>query len=89
MPKPRRDVICPIDPIGLKREEAAAFVRFSEVVFDRLVKEGLMPQPHEYGKLLVWDAEEVAAAFRKLPRRNLQDKGVSAQDEGEEIDFRA
>lgn len=70
---PRR-VPCPRDPIGLSREEAAVFVGISATLFDRAVSDGLMPQPRKLFGRLVWDADEILAAFRRLPHKD--DSGV-------------
>lgn len=68
----RRAALLPpsLAPLGLSRSQAAAFVGVGEALFDRLVEEGRMPQPRmPSGKRLVWDLEELVAAFRQLPHR--------------------
>lgn len=68
---PRRAAILPpsLAPIGIDRIEAAAYVGVGESLFDRLVDQGLMPQPRMLAGRLVWDVEELAKAFRSLPHR--------------------
>ncbi len=90
MAERRSKVICPIDPIGLKRDEAAAYVRFSEAIFDRMVEQKLMPDPRQFGKLLVWDVDELTSAFKALPKRGgLQAEPPQAQTQGEDdVEFK-
>jgi len=61
-------VICPRDPVGLSMEEAAAFLGIGATLFLRTVENGLMPRPHLADGRRIWDADEVVAAFRRLPR---------------------
>lgn len=67
----RRAIVLPpsLAPIGLSREEAAAFVGISATLFDRLVAGGAMPEPRLLAGRLVWDTDEVAKAFRQAPHR--------------------
>jgi hypothetical protein len=59
-------------PVGVSREQAAALVGISASLFDRLVHDGLMPDARmAYGRL-IWDVQEVTAAFRALPHRTEQ-----------------
>lgn len=58
---------CPREPIGLSREDAASYIGISAATFDKLVDDGLMPGPRKVYSRIVWDADEVAAAFRRLP----------------------
>lgn len=56
-------------PVGVSREQAAALIGISASLFDRLVHDGLMPDARmAYGRL-IWDVQEVTAAFRSLPHR--------------------
>lgn len=59
-----------LPPIGISREQASAFVGVSTSLFDRCVDAGTMPQPRQLGQRLIWDVEELIAAFRKLPHHN-------------------
>jgi predicted DNA-binding transcriptional regulator AlpA len=64
----RTSVICPRDPVGLSLEEAAAFLSISATLFLRLVEDGRMPRPRRADGRRIWDADELVAAFRRLPR---------------------
>lgn len=74
MSRARRTIDCPRDPVGLSQEEAAAFVGVSPTHFERAVAAGLMPAPREFFGRMLWDAEEVYQAFRRLPRRGKNPK---------------
>ena len=69
----RRATLLPVSlpPLGICREEAAAFIGVGVTLFDKLVDAGRMPQPRmpSDGRL-VWDVEELATAFRRLPHRS-------------------
>ena len=55
-----------LPPRGLSREEAGAYVGVSASLFDRLVKDGIMPKPvHVYGRR-VWDRAQLDLAFSAL-----------------------
>ncbi len=58
-------------PIGLSREQAAAFIGIGATLFDRLITDGRMPDARLIDGRLVWDVAEVAAAFRSLPHRSV------------------
>jgi excisionase family DNA binding protein len=60
---------CPRDPVGLSIEEAAAFLGVSSDLFQRAVDDGSMPHPRKLFGRLIWDADEIAVAFRRLPRK--------------------
>jgi predicted DNA-binding transcriptional regulator AlpA len=64
----RSSVICPRDPVGLSMEEAAAFLGIGATLFLRMVEDGRMPRPHRADGRRIWDADELVAAFRRLPR---------------------
>lgn len=55
-------------PIGLGRAQAAAYIGADEALFVRLVEAGTMPKPRTLRGMQLWDAEELADAFRRLPR---------------------
>lgn len=59
-----------LPPIGINRDQAAAFIGVSATLFDRLVHDGLMPDARVLRSRLVWDVDEIAAAFRALPHRS-------------------
>lgn len=70
---------CPRDPVGLSMEEAAAFLGVGLSLFLRMVDDGRMPRPHRADGRRIWDADEIAAAFRRLPR-DLPGGGLAAHD---------
>lgn len=55
-----------LPPRGLSREEAAAYVGISPSLFDRLVKEGVLPKPVHLGGRIVWDRTRLDLAFGAL-----------------------
>ncbi|WP_206073333.1 helix-turn-helix transcriptional regulator [Mesorhizobium wenxiniae] len=59
-----------LPPVGINREQAAALIGIGTSLFDRLVAAGKMPEPRTIAGRLIWDVEEVAAAFRALPHRS-------------------
>lgn len=64
----RPDVLpasCP--PRGLRREEAAAYVRVSPSKFDECVIDGRMPRPRRIDGVKVWDRRDLDLAFDRLP----------------------
>ncbi|WP_439575268.1 helix-turn-helix transcriptional regulator [Phreatobacter sp.] len=52
---------------GLCDVEAAASVGVGVSLFRSLVDKGHMPRPRMIGSRRIWDAEEVHAAFKRLP----------------------
>jgi hypothetical protein len=79
MSRPRRAIDCPRDPIGLSAEEAAAFVGVSVGTFESAVAQGLMPAARQLFGRTLWDADEIALAFRRLPKRQNQGKLAEAR----------
>ncbi len=69
MTTPRLAIAPSCPPIGLRRDQAAIHVGISPSHFDDLVKAGDMPQPRLLDGAVVWDREELEAAFRSRPRR--------------------
>jgi predicted DNA-binding transcriptional regulator AlpA len=66
---------------GINREQAAVAIGVSPTTFDQMVADGRMPQPRMPSKeRYVWDVEELAEAFRRLPHRNGKLDGVSSSD---------
>lgn len=68
-PRARKLIDCPRDPIGLSSEEAATFIGVSETLFHSAVDSGSLPSPRQLAGRLIWDAEELITAFRRLPRK--------------------
>lgn len=65
-------------PLGLSRDEAAAFIGVGTTTFDALVESGEMPKPVRvpHSRRVVWDADEVRAAFKAW-----RDKQAGAADD--------
>ncbi|MHA6687713.1 hypothetical protein [Mesorhizobium sp. A556] len=71
MPKPRRAPLPDsLPPIGINREQAAAFIGISASLFDQLVHAGKMPDARVIASRLVWDVSEIEEAFRAIPHRS-------------------
>ncbi len=79
----RRDIPCPREPIGLSAEESAAYLGMSQTLFFALIEKGAMPRARCAGRRRLWDALELSAAFRALPR-DLPEGSNSGQDELDE-----
>lgn len=56
-----------IEPRGLGRDDAAAYIGISPRKFDELVADGRMPRPRRIDGRLVWDRRGLDAAFDELP----------------------
>ena len=56
-----------IDPRGLRRLDAAAYVGVSPSTFDVWVNSKIMPKPKKYGGVAVWDRKRLDTAFEALP----------------------
>ncbi|EHK57334.1 hypothetical protein MAXJ12_10603 [Mesorhizobium alhagi CCNWXJ12-2] len=72
---PRAQSVLPpsLPPVGINREQAAAFIGVSPTTFDEMVRDGRMPQPRIPSKgRIIWDVEEVVLAFRELPHRQAE-----------------
>ncbi|WP_224701991.1 helix-turn-helix transcriptional regulator [Devosia aquimaris] len=67
--KPRRGDALPrsLQPIGLSREVAAAFIDVSPSKFDEMVKDGRMPKPKQIDARRVWSRVAVEKSFAALP----------------------
>jgi hypothetical protein len=65
----RRAVSLPpnLAPIGLSKEEAAAYVGMGVTLFDQLVKDGRMPSAKMVESRLIWYRPQIDAAFMSLP----------------------
>lgn len=66
--KPRGDILPrSLPPVGINREEAAAFVGFSPTKFDEMVADGRMPKPKRVDGRVVWSVRKLTMAFEALP----------------------
>lgn len=63
-----RRIVLPaiLSPRGLKRVEAARYVGVSPSVFDRMIRDRLMPKPARIYNRTVWDRERLDRAFAAL-----------------------
>lgn len=70
MTSPRREILgrLPI-VIGLGETEAAAAIGISASLFRALVHDRVMPQPRKVQSRLVYDVDELRAAFKSLPHK--------------------
>jgi predicted DNA-binding transcriptional regulator AlpA len=56
----------PIEPRGLRREVAAAYIGVSATKFAQMVEDGRMPRPTQIDGCVVWDRRKLDEAFDKL-----------------------
>ena len=56
-----------IEPRGLSRSEAAAYVGVSASLFGELVEAGVFPAPKRIRSRVVWDRRSLDRAFDDLP----------------------
>jgi excisionase family DNA binding protein len=65
----RHDILARLPIVfGLSAEEAAAACGVSAGTFLEMVEDHRMPAPRKINSRLVWDVDEVRAAFKALPR---------------------
>ena len=57
-----------IEPRGLSRTEAAAYIGVSASLFDEMVKDTRMPPAKQINSRRVWDRRQVDRAFDALPQ---------------------
>lgn len=58
-----------LPPVGLNRAQAAALIGISPTLFDKCEAAGLLPAPHVIFGRMVYDRDEVIAAFRNTPKK--------------------
>lgn len=66
-------------PRGLRREEAAAYVRCGVTKFDECVADGRMPKPRMIDGIRSWDILELDAAYSALPHEGEKPAGPWAK----------
>lgn len=66
----------PVEPRGLARLAAAAYVGIGGTLFDQLVVDGRMPKPFRIGGRVLWDRRRLDAAID-----DLQDEQTSSAEE--------
>jgi predicted DNA-binding transcriptional regulator AlpA len=69
-------------PFAVGRHAAAALVGISAGFFDKLVNGGRMPQPRDLDGRVLWDSDEVRAAWRALPKRGQTPRRNTFDEEG-------
>lgn len=62
----KRDPLAGLMPRGLNRVAAAIYVGVSPSVFDRMIRDGLMPRPVRIYNRTVWDRRKLDDAFAVL-----------------------
>jgi predicted DNA-binding transcriptional regulator AlpA len=74
--------IMPFLPVvfGLGEVEAAAAIGVSASKFRALVKDGRMPSPRRIDGRIIWDVDELRAAFKALPHENESEQADSWSD---------
>jgi len=55
-----------IQPRGLNREQAAAYVGIGTTLFDQMVKDGKFPKPAKINARVLWDRKKLDAALDDL-----------------------
>jgi predicted DNA-binding transcriptional regulator AlpA len=55
-----------IEPRGLSRVTAAAYIGVSPALFDEMVSDGRMPSPKRVNSRTVWDRKRLDEAFEAL-----------------------
>jgi len=64
---PKSNDVLPIEPRGLSRVKAAAYIGVSSSLFDRMVADSRMPKPKRVGSRAIWDRRQLDEAFQALP----------------------
>jgi predicted DNA-binding transcriptional regulator AlpA len=59
-----------LEPRGLSRVQAAAYVGVGTTLFDAMVKDGRMPKPFRINTRILWDRYRLDAAFDALSDQN-------------------
>jgi len=73
----RRSALPPsLPPIGLSREEAAAYIGVGATLFDAMVADGRMPQPRQANARRIWHRAELDRAFAALPTAGAADESA-------------
>jgi hypothetical protein len=59
-----------LEPRGLSRVQAAAYVGVGTTLFNAMVKDGRMPKPFRINTRILWDRYKLDAAFDALSDQN-------------------
>jgi hypothetical protein len=77
----RRQILSSLPIVfGLGESDAAAAIGVSATKFRQLVVEGRMPSPRRIDGRLVYDVDELRAAFKAMPHENENKEGDSWAD---------
>jgi hypothetical protein len=69
-PRRRREVMMALPIVfGLPELEAAAAIGLSQTKVRELVAEKVLPEPRVVGRKLIYDIDELRAAFKAMPHR--------------------
>lgn len=60
-----------IEPRGLRRPQAAAYVGVSPSQFDKMVSDGRMPMPKQVDGCVIWDRIRLDESFEALPDKKV------------------
>lgn len=67
-------------PVAVNLDQAAALIGIGTSLFTQLVASGQMPEPRPIASRLLWDVDEIVAAFRAIPHRSESNRlGTSSQ----------
>jgi predicted DNA-binding transcriptional regulator AlpA len=59
-----------LEPRGLSRVQAAAYVGVGTTLFNAMIKDGRMPKPFRINTRILWDRYKLDAAFDALSDQN-------------------
>lgn len=69
-----------LEPRGLNRVLAAAYVGVSPTLFDTMVDDGRMPKPKRVNARVLWDKRRLDEAFDALPGDEADDSDPWGED---------
>jgi predicted DNA-binding transcriptional regulator AlpA len=69
-----------LEPRGLNRARAAAYVGVSPSLFDEMISDGRMPRPKRINSRVVWDRKRLDEAFEALPSEDEPNPWDKAQE---------
>jgi predicted DNA-binding transcriptional regulator AlpA len=69
-----------LEPLGLNRVQAAAYVGVSPSLFDEMVSDSRMPQPKLINNRVVWNRKQLEEAFDALPSKDEPNPWDKAQE---------
>lgn len=74
-----------VEPRGLRRPDAAAYIGVSTTLFDEMVGDGRMPPPKVVNTAKVWDRRLLDDAFDALPDKSAESDTWSDLDGGDSL----